>query len=88
MGAEGLTNGRFLVFRLVVEVIGVDVGHVSQLLGLVFVGVKCLFVQCMPDGVRSELVICVKRMEVLQCLSKTSKVVVNIELFPKLRQLL
>lgn len=83
-----LTNGGFFVLRSVVKVMGVDVGHVSQLLGLIFVDVKRLFVQGMLYGVCPKLVICVQCMEVFQSLSKAPKMVVNLELFSKFRKLL
>lgn len=46
-----LTNGGFFVLRSVVKVMGVDLGHVLQLLGLIFVDVKRFFVQGMLYGV-------------------------------------
>lgn len=67
---------------------GVDLGHVLQLLGLIFVNVKRLFVQGMLYGVCPKLVICVQCMEVFQGLSKAPKMVVNLELFSKFRKLL
>lgn len=82
------TYGCFLVVGLVVEVIGVELGHVTELLRLILVQLNCFLVQGMFDCVEPELIVLVERMQVLQCFCKTTQVIVNLEAPSELRQLL
>lgn len=58
------------------------------LLGLVLVDLKSLLVQNMLGDIWLDLVMCVESIQVFQSLSKTGEVIIDLELTPKLRQLL
>ena len=63
-------------------------GYVSQLLWLVSIDIQSFFVQGVSDGVCAELIVCIKRMEMLQGFSEAPQVIVDLEVLSKFRSLL
>lgn len=86
-GSE-LTYRRFLVVGLLVQIIGVQLGHLPELLRLILVQFQGLPVKRMLDGILLELVVRTERVEMLQRLREPAEVVIDLEASAQLRQLL
>lgn len=82
------TDACFLVLGFVVEVIGISIGDIVQLLRLVLIEIDGILVQDMLDCVFSKLVVGVEHMEMLDSLAMPSKVVVDFEMASGFRGLL
>lgn len=85
---QKLTYRRFLVVGLLVQVIGVQLGHLPELLWLILVQFQGLPVERMLDGILLELVVRTEGVEMLQRFGEPAEVVIDLEASAQLRQLL
>lgn len=83
-----LTNCGILVLRVVLEVVCVNLSDLPKLFRLILVNVECLLVQTMPGHVSPSLLVNIQGKQMFQSLVEPSKMIVNLELTPGLRQLL
>ena len=83
-----LTNCGILVLRVVLEVVCINLSDLPKLFRLILVDVECLLVQTMPGHVSPSLLVGTQDKQMFQSLVEPSKMIVNLELTPDLRQLL
>ena len=92
MGVRGgcwvRTDACFLVLGPVEEVVGVEVGHLAQLLSLVLVEVDGVLVEDVLDCVGAEFIVGVQSVQMLDRLGCPAQVVVDLEVAAKFGLLL